>query len=195
MFRCLRPQVQPTTNHLSNQLSTWILVDEGILSCYPPRMLVRKPPVPWCNFPHHLGVGRARRRSGCHVWLCVLWDQYIIIQVGTSMSYKFLRYDAVNIRSIAASDSHTNSSIYKGTGMSYFWQYKNCIPKLALEISDLSLPATVLFPRLDNIYFRVCNSLTQICDLWFVTFGLVSISQVTKKFYVSQNNHIIHHNS
>ena len=37
------------------------------------------------------------------------------------------------IRTIAASDSHTNSSIYKGTSMSYFRQ-KNCIPKLALEI-------------------------------------------------------------
>ncbi len=30
-----------------------------------------------------------------------------------------------------------------------------CIPKLALEIQDLSLPATVLLPRLDN------NSLIQ----------------------------------
>ncbi len=66
------------------------------------------------------------------------------------MSYKFLRYDAVNIRTVAASDSHTNSSIYKGTGMSYFRQYKNCIPKLALEIRDLSLLATVLLPRLDD---------------------------------------------
>ena len=27
-----------------------------------------------------------------------------------------------------------------------------CIPKLALEIQDLSLPATVLSPRLDNTY-------------------------------------------
>ncbi len=27
---------------------------------------------------------------------------------------------------------------------------KNCIPKLALEISDLLLPATVLLPRLDD---------------------------------------------
>jgi hypothetical protein len=51
------------------------------------------------------------------------------------MSYKFLRYDAGNIRTIAASDSHTNSSIYKGTGMSYFQQKENSIPKLALEIS------------------------------------------------------------
>jgi hypothetical protein len=40
------------------------------------------------------------------------------------MSYKFLRYDAGNIRTIAASNSHTNSSIYKGTGKSYFQQYK-----------------------------------------------------------------------
>ncbi len=43
-----------------------LLVDEGVLSCYPLRMLVRKPPVPWCNFPHHLGVGRARQSSGRH---------------------------------------------------------------------------------------------------------------------------------
>jgi hypothetical protein len=34
--------------------------------------------------------------------------------------------------------------------MSYFRQFKNCIPKLALEISDLLLPATVLLPRLDD---------------------------------------------
>ena len=27
-----------------------------------------------------------------------------------------------------------------------------CIPKLALEIQDLSLPVTVLLPRLDNIF-------------------------------------------
>jgi hypothetical protein len=68
------------------------------------------------------------------------------------MSYKFLRYDAGNIRTIAASNSHTNSSIYKGTGISYFRQYKNGIPKLALEIQDLSLLATVLLPRLDDIH-------------------------------------------
>ncbi len=66
------------------------------------------------------------------------------------MSYKFLRYDTGNIRTIAASNSHANSSIYKGTGMSYFQQSKNCIPKLALEISDLLLPVTVLLPRLDD---------------------------------------------
>jgi hypothetical protein len=66
------------------------------------------------------------------------------------MSYNFLRYDAGNIRTIGASDSHTNSSIYKGTGMSYFRQKKNCIPKLALEIRDLSLLATVLLPRLED---------------------------------------------
>jgi hypothetical protein len=55
---------QPTTyqtKYLHEQL-----VDEGILSCFPPCMLVRKPPMPWCNFPHHLGVGRAWRGSGCH---------------------------------------------------------------------------------------------------------------------------------
>jgi hypothetical protein len=56
------------------------------------------------------------------VELCVLWYQCIEIKVGTSMSYKFLRYGAGNIRTIAASNSHTNSSIYKGTGMSYFRQ-------------------------------------------------------------------------
>jgi hypothetical protein len=28
-----------------------------------------------------------------------------------------------------------------------------CIPKLALEIQDLSLPATVLLPRLDNTHW------------------------------------------
>ncbi len=38
------------------------------------------------------------------------------------MSYKFLQYDAGNIRTITASNSHTNTSIYKGTGMSYFRQ-------------------------------------------------------------------------
>jgi hypothetical protein len=42
------------------------LVDEGVSSCCPLRMLVRKPPVPWCNFSHHLGVGRAWRSSGRH---------------------------------------------------------------------------------------------------------------------------------
>ncbi len=84
------------------------------------------------------------------VELCVLWYQCIEIKVGTSMSYKFLRYDSGNIRTIAASDSHTNSSIYKGTGMSYFWQWKNSIPKLVLEIQDISLLATVLSPRLDD---------------------------------------------
>ncbi len=68
------------------------------------------------------------------------------------MSYKFLPYDAGNIRTIAASDIHANSSIYKGTGMSCFRQQKNCIPKLALEIQDLSLLATVLLPRLDDNY-------------------------------------------
>jgi hypothetical protein len=55
---------QPTTyppNYLHEKL-----VDEGVLSCYTLRMLVRKPPVPWCNFSHHLGVGRARRGSGRH---------------------------------------------------------------------------------------------------------------------------------
>ncbi len=42
------------------------LVDEDVSSRYPPLMLVRKPPVPWCNFAHHLGVGRARQSSGRH---------------------------------------------------------------------------------------------------------------------------------
>jgi hypothetical protein len=42
------------------------LVDEGVLSCYPLRMLVRKLPVPWCNFPHHFGVSRAQRSSRRH---------------------------------------------------------------------------------------------------------------------------------
>ncbi len=46
---------------------------------------------------------------------------------------------------LPASDSHTNSSIYKGTGMSYFWQQKNSIPKLALEIRDVSLLALHTF--------------------------------------------------
>ena len=59
------------------------------------------------------GLGEA---ADAMVELCMLF------KVGTSMSYKFLRYDAGNIRTIAASDSHTNSSIYKGTGMSYFQQ-------------------------------------------------------------------------
>ncbi len=44
------------------------LVDEGVLSCYPPLMLVRKPPVPWFNFPH-LGVSRARQSSRHHGWV------------------------------------------------------------------------------------------------------------------------------
>jgi hypothetical protein len=62
------------------------------------------------------GLGEA---ADAMVELCVLYYQCIEIKVGTSMSYKFLPYDAGNIRTIAASDSHTNSSIYKGTGMSY----------------------------------------------------------------------------
>ncbi len=65
------------------------------------------------------GLGEA---ANAMVELCVLWYQCIEIKVGTNMSYKFLRYDAGNIRTIAASDSHTNSSLYKGTGMSYFRQ-------------------------------------------------------------------------
>jgi hypothetical protein len=55
---------QPTTyppNYLHEKL-----LDEDVSSRYPPLMLVRKPLVPWCNFPHHLGVGRARRSSGHH---------------------------------------------------------------------------------------------------------------------------------
>jgi hypothetical protein len=63
------------------------------------------------------GLGKA---AGAMVELCALLQLCIKIKIGTSMSYKFLRYDAGNIRTIAASDSHTNSSIYKGTGMSYF---------------------------------------------------------------------------
>jgi hypothetical protein len=49
------------------------LVDEGVSSRYPPGMLVRKPPVLWCNFPHHLvvlaGLGEA---ADTMVELCVL---------------------------------------------------------------------------------------------------------------------------
>ncbi len=55
---------QPTTyppNYLHEEL-----VDEGVSSRYPPHMLVRKPPVPWWNFPHHLGVGRALGSSERH---------------------------------------------------------------------------------------------------------------------------------
>ncbi len=70
------------------------------------------------------------------VELCVLWDQCIKIKVGTSISYKFLLYDAGNIWTIAAYN-------------------KKCIPKLALEILDLLLPATVLLPRLDNTW--ICS--------------------------------------
>jgi hypothetical protein len=63
------------------------------------------------------GLGKA---TDTMVELCVLRDQCVKIKVGTSMSYKFLLYYTGNIRTIAASDSHTHSSIYKGTGMSYF---------------------------------------------------------------------------
>jgi hypothetical protein len=67
------------------------------------------------------------------------------------MSYNFLRYDTGNIRTIAASDhSHTNSSIYKGTGMLYFRQKENSIPKLALEISRRIAASATLLPRLDD---------------------------------------------
>ncbi len=119
------------------------------LSRYPLHMLVRKPPVPWCNFPPHLGVGRSRQSGGCHGWaVCVVISVYWN-QSRNCMAYKFLRYDTGNIRTIAASNSHTNSSIYKGTGMSYFWQ-KNSIPKLALEIQDISLLATFLPARVDD---------------------------------------------
>jgi hypothetical protein len=55
---------QPTTyppNYLHEKL-----VDEGVLSCYPPHMRVKKPSVPWCNFSHYLGVGRAWQSSGRH---------------------------------------------------------------------------------------------------------------------------------
>jgi hypothetical protein len=65
------------------------------------------------------GLGKA---ADAMVELCVLRQLCIEIKVGTSISYKFLWYDAGNIRTIAASDSHTNSSSYKGTGMSYFRQ-------------------------------------------------------------------------
>jgi hypothetical protein len=37
-----------------------------------------------------------------------------------------------------------------------------CIPKLALEIQDLLLPATVLSPRLDDILFLDITLLTTI---------------------------------
>ncbi len=63
------------------------------------------------------GLGKA---ADAMVELCVLQHQCIEIKVGFSMSFKFLRYDAGNIRTIAASNSHTSSSIYKGTSMSYF---------------------------------------------------------------------------
>ncbi len=65
------------------------------------------------------GLGKA---ADAMVELCVLGQLCIKIKIGNSMSYKFLGYDAGNIRTIAASDSHINSSIYKGTGMSYFRQ-------------------------------------------------------------------------
>jgi hypothetical protein len=62
------------------------------------------------------GLGKA---ADAMVELCVLSQLCIKIKLGTSMSYKFLWYDAGNIRTVAARDSHTNFSIYKGTGMSY----------------------------------------------------------------------------
>jgi hypothetical protein len=57
----LKSNQQPTT-YPANYLHEY-LVDEGVSSRYSPRMLVRKPPVPWCIFTHHLGIGRARRSS------------------------------------------------------------------------------------------------------------------------------------
>jgi hypothetical protein len=89
---------QPTTyppNYLHEKM-----VDEDVSSCYPLLMLVRKPPVPWCNFPHHLGAGRARQSSGCHGWVvCVVisvyWNQgrnVYIIQVSTVWRWKYQNY-------------------------------------------------------------------------------------------------------
>jgi hypothetical protein len=53
------------------------------------------------------------KAANAMVELCVLWQLCIKIKIGTSMSYKFLWYDTGNIRTIAASNSHTNSSIYR----------------------------------------------------------------------------------
>jgi hypothetical protein len=50
-----------------------------------------------------------------------------------------------------------------------------CIPKLALEIQDLLLPATVLLPRLDNIVHDIQTMSIQSskqcpnCKCWFTT--------------------------
>jgi hypothetical protein len=51
-----------------------------------------------------------------------------------------------------------------------------CIPKLALEIQDLSLPATVLSPRLDDTVPRVCRK-------WGVQFSLVGARTEIWKIY------------
>jgi hypothetical protein len=53
-----------------------------------------------------------------------------------------------------------------------------CIPKLALEIQDLLLPATVLSPRLDDNYFiefRVCFHPYDDMTLGFKSLGLVVV--------------------
>ena len=59
---------------------------------------------------------------------CVLWYQCVKIKVGTSMSY-ILQYDAGNIKNIAASDSHTNISLYVGTGYRYIDTLIDSYPK------------------------------------------------------------------
>ncbi len=83
-------------------------------------------------FPIILVSAGLSKAADSMVELCVLWDQCIKIKVGTSMSYKFLRYDTGNIKTIAASNSHTNSSIYKGTGITYFWQQQKMYPKTSV---------------------------------------------------------------
>jgi hypothetical protein len=53
-----------------------------------------------------------------------------------------------------------------------------CIPKLALEIQDLSLPATVLLPRLDN----TCMKLILGCRLEGSTASIIALRHCLHNF-------------
>jgi hypothetical protein len=66
------------------------------------------------------------------------------------MSY-ILRHDAGNIKTIAASDNHTNRSLYVGTGSQNIDTLIDLYPKTsAKKFHDILLLASLFLPRLDD---------------------------------------------
>ncbi len=85
---CLRPHVQPTTNHLSTRLSLWIISGWGYFKWLFCACLLGSHLWHGIIFPCHLGAGRAQQSSRCHGWVvCVMsWNQgsnHYFIQVST----------------------------------------------------------------------------------------------------------------